>query len=152
MPEIKLSKKESESYLHSALCNGLGYVQSGYGLELTYTKKAYMDAKKRLEDKIKNKKVPHFVYYPEDEQKAGTKPTICREDVWMEILIGGGELKMIDHENGGAYTSTITKKELYERVQKTPFDHLNDMINEQDDAVTADVIIQTVFLGDVIFG
>lgn len=152
MPEIKLKKKESESFFHSALCNGLNYVESSYGLEMTYPKKVYIDAQKRLQAKIKSGKVPHFVYFPDDEKKEGKKPTICCEDVWMEILVGGGELKMVDHGYNGEYTRTITIKDVHDKVQKTPFNHLNDMINEQDDAVTADVIIQTVFLGDVIFG
>ena len=152
MPEIKLTPQESEKYFHSALCNGLGYVTSGYGLRLDYTKKAYNDAKKSLEEKIEKGEVPHFVYHPEYEKKEGKKPTICFEDVLIEILATGGALKMTDIEGEGANPREITIKEVHERVQKTDFDHLNDMINEQDDAVTADVIIQTVFLNEVIFG
>lgn len=35
---------------------------------------------------------------------------------------------------------------------KTPIDHLMDAINQEDDAITADVILQTVFYEDIIFG
>lgn len=128
--EIKLTKEEAEQYFYNALCNGLGYVQSGYGIELTYTKDDYVKAKKSLQAKTKD---------------------ICYEDVLLEILRTGGVLKMEDSENGEP-TKRITLADVHERVAKTPIDHLNDMINENDDAVTADVIIQTVFYESVIFG
>jgi hypothetical protein len=41
---------------------------------------------------------------------------------------------------------------LHNKVQETPIEHLMDAINENDDAYTADVILQTVFYGEVIFG
>jgi hypothetical protein len=129
--EIKLNSKESEEYFFSALCNGLGYVR-GYGLELTCTDKDYNAAKSRL-------------------FKKNPKETICFEDVYMEILRGGKSIKMVDHESG-EYTKTINLQDIHERVQKTPIRHLTDMIEENDDATTADVILQTVFFEDVIFG
>jgi len=39
-----------------------------------------------------------------------------------------------------------------ERVEKTPMRHLMNMINENDDAETADVIIQQVFLNEIVYG
>jgi len=128
--EIKLTKEEAEQYFFNALCNGLGYVQSGYGIELTYTKGDYVKAKKSLQEKTKD---------------------ACHEDVLLEILRTGGALKMVDHESGED-TKVITLADVHERVAKTPIRHLTDMINENDDATTADVIIQTVFYEDVIFG
>lgn len=129
--EIKLTKEEAELYFYNALCNGLGYVQSGYGIELTYTNGDYAKAKKSLQEK--------------------SKDGICYEDVLMEILRTGGALKMEDNENGEE-VKVITLADVHERVAKTPIDHLNDMRNENDDATTADAIIQTVFYEDVIFG
>jgi len=143
---VKLSKEKSEEYLHSAFCNGIQEL-SHYGLQFDYEDSDYEKAKKSLEWKIENGIIPigMTVYGKE-------KPTICREDVWMEILRVGGKLKVIDTENDGEYTRSITLSDVHNRVQKTPFNHLNDMINESDDAVTADVIIQTVFFEDIIFG
>ena len=46
----------------------------------------------------------------------------------------------------------ITINDVYERVQNTPFGHLLNMIEEDDDAETADVILQTVFYNEVVFG
>jgi hypothetical protein len=147
--EIKLNKEESEKYFHSALCNGAGYIR-GHDLELNWKEKDYKEAKKSLQEKVDKGEIPHTLYHPEYMKKKGEKPEICFEDVLMEILQNGKKLKLIDH--GGEYTREITLADVHNRVQKTPLDHLTDMINEQDDAVTADVIIQTVFLEDVIFG
>lgn len=124
--EIKLTPKESEDYFYNALCNGLGYM-SGYGLSVDYNKEDYKKAKESL-----------------------TEP--CYEDVFMEMLRKGGKLTLIDEECDGEYTRSITLKEIHERVQKTDPDHLLDMVNENDDAITADVILQTVFFEEIIFG
>lgn len=128
--KITLEKKESEEIFFNALCNGLGYV-TGYGLELDYNTEEYAKAKEKL-------------------KAEGTSP--CFEDVLMQILRDGGSLTLVDIECEGEYTSTVTLKEVHERVEKTPVDHLMDMINEEDDACTADVVIQSVFFEDIIFG
>jgi hypothetical protein len=130
--EIKLSPQESESYFYNALCNGMDYV-TGYGLELSYDPKDYKQAK-------------------EDWLKANVESVPCREDIWMQILRNGKQLTMIDHECEGEYTKSITILDIHERVQLTPSDHLLDMHNENDDAITADCIIQTCFYKEVIFG
>ena len=64
----------------------------------------------------------------------------------------GGSLTFVDIECEGEYTRTISLADVHKRVAKTPIDHLMDMIKETDDAVTADVLIQTVFFEDIIFG
>jgi hypothetical protein len=128
--EIKLSNEESEMYFYNALCNGLDYI-GGYGLELEVNL-GYIEAKRTLEAKN------------ETEFR-------CHEDILMEVLRSGGKLTLIDHENDGEETS-ITIEDVHNKVQNTDIDHLMDMINERDDACTADVILQTVFFGDVIFG
>ncbi|MCP3699425.1 MAG: hypothetical protein GY920_12840 [Aliivibrio sp.] len=70
----------------------------------------------------------------------------------MQILRDGGELKLVDDEYDGEYNKSITLKDIHDKVQQTPIEHLMDAINENDDACTADVILQTVFYGEVIFG
>jgi hypothetical protein len=69
----------------------------------------------------------------------------------MEILTLGGKLTLVDEENGVGDKS-ITLKDVHRKVTKTPFHHLMDAVNENDDADTADAILQTVFYGEVIFG
>ena len=127
--EIKLTNEESEKYFYNSLCNGAQI--SYYGLTIDYTRKAYDKAKKTL-------------------QKDGT--SICFEDVLMQVLRQGDKIKVVDNENDGDYTRSITIKEVHERVSKTPIRHLMNAINEEDDGDTADVILQTTFFEDVIFG
>jgi hypothetical protein len=135
--EIKFTPQEAEKHFHDALCNGLGYVQSGYGIELTYDENDYAKGQKSIKKKMASGKLP--------------KDTICYEDVLMEILRIKGKLKLVDESNGMG-TKIITLKDVHARVAMTPLRHLMDAINESGDAVTADVIIQTVFYKDVIFG
>lgn len=127
--KITLEKKESEKLFHDALCNGhsLAYC----GVKIDYSDKEYAKAKKSLQKK-KNE-------------------SICLEDVWMEILRTGGKLTLVDEENG-MEPESITLKDVHTKVAKTELRHLLDAINEEGDATTAEVILQTVFYGEVIFG
>jgi hypothetical protein len=134
--EIKLTPAEAEEYFYNALCNGLGYFQQ-YGVEVDFTKEAYSKAKKRIE-----KNPTNF-----------SEMMICYEDVLMEILRGGDKLEVVDQENDDPDLNvSITLADVHDRVAKTPIRHLMDMINENDDADTGDVILQSVFFQDVIFG
>jgi DUF971 family protein len=130
--KILLEKTESEELFYNSLCNGLGYI-GGYGLELTFDDDDYEKAKKTL-------------------KRLTPDTTICYEDVLMQVLREGGELTLIDHECEGEYTSKIKMEDVHERVVLTPIRHLMDAINHEDDADTADCIIQSVFFKDVIFG
>lgn len=130
--EIKLTQQESEQLFYNSLCNALGYMQ-GYGLGLEVDKESYQTAKANLQQKRPGE-------------------TICYEDVLLQVLKDGGSLTMVDHEGDGEYNSTVTLQDIHDRVQKTESRFLMDMINEQDDAETADVILQTVFFGEPIFG
>lgn len=129
--EIKLSPEESEEYFYNALCNGAGYVQC-HGISIDAESDIqYQEAKIKLKN-----------------EKPGT--VICIEDVWMEVLRMGKKLKLTDEE--GDDHRTIELKDVHDRVQKTPLYHLEAMIEEQDDADTADAILQTVFLEEIIYG
>ncbi len=124
--EIKLTTQESEQYFYNALCNGLGYM-SGYGLSLNYDDADYKDAKAKLNSP-------------------------CFEDVLMQILKDGKTLIMVDDEGDNEYTKAITMSDVHHRVAIAPLSHLMDMINESDDATTADVILQAVFFNEIVFG
>jgi hypothetical protein len=130
--KIVLTELESESYFYSALCNGLSYISS-YGLELDVDKEHYMAAKERLKVKAPNE-------------------VICYEDILMEVLRGGDKLMLIDTENEEEQPVLITIKDVHERVSKTPLRQLIDTIEENGDAETADIMLQTVFLNEVIYG
>ena len=124
--KILLTPAESEKFFYNSLCNGLGYIQ-GYDLELSFNEKDYKAARKKLNSP-------------------------CFEDVLMQVLRDGKSLKMIDHGCDGEYTKEITLKDVHEKVQTTDAKWLLQMEHEEDDAVTADCILQTVFFGEIIFG
>lgn len=130
--KITLTNEESETMFHNALCNGLSYI-SGYGLVLEADEQDYQAAKQSLKSKNPDQ-------------------GICYEDVLLEVLRIGKSLNMIDEEGDGEMNSTISLSDVHERVSQTPISHLTNMITENDDAETADVIIQTVFYQDIIFG
>ena len=122
--KVVLTHEESENLFFDALCNGLGYVESGYSLRLEFSDLEFKDAKEKL--------------------SGG-----CYEDILMGILRNGGSLTLRDFDD---YTETIFLKDVHERVADTPIRHLLDAINERGDADTADVIIQSVFFKEVVFG
>ena len=80
--QIKLTAEESEEYFYNALCNGLGYTTSGYGLSLDYSDEDYADAKTKLAND-------------------NPKSLACFEDVLMEMLRMGKTLTMVDDEGEG---------------------------------------------------
>jgi hypothetical protein len=130
--KIILTPQESEEMFHNALCNGLSYI-SGYGLILETDEQDYQAAKQSLKSKNPDQ-------------------GICYEDVLLEVLRLGKSLTIIDEEGDGEMNSTIDLSDVHERVAQTPIEHLTNMITENDDAETADVMLQTVFYQDIIFG
>jgi hypothetical protein len=131
--KIELTHEESETYFHNALCNGLNYI-AGYGLEIEYTGA-----------ELKQAQTNYASAHPNE--------LACYEDILMQILRDGNTLKLTDNEDEDEdNVKEIKLSDVHERVAQTPIEHLMDMINENDDADTADVIIQTVFLGEVIYG
>lgn len=122
--KITFTNQEAQQYFLSAMCNGLGYI-CDYDLDIRYNKADYAAAKEKLQSP-------------------------CWEDVLLQILLDGKSLGLYDGNDDNTYYITI--QDVYNRLPETPIRHLMDMVNEQDDAVTADVILQTVFLNEVIYG
>lgn len=122
---ITLIKRESLDFFYNALCNGLS-LMSGYGLQLVYDANEYNISRAKL-----------------------TSP--CFEDVLIQMLKDGYKLTLIDVEGDNEHTSSITITDVYKRVMKTEPRHLLDMVNETDDAITADNIIQQTFFNKQIF-
>jgi len=122
--KIKLKKKEAISIFHTALCNGLSYM-SGYGITLDYDDKHYILAS--------DKKENH-----------------CWEDVLIQILVDGNPLNFVDEE--GEETHEVFLKDVLKNIVDTDVDVLMNIINERDDALDADIVLQTVVFGEVIYG
>lgn len=120
-----LTNKAKLEYFENALANGLEYICSGYGLEIDFDDENYEDASNSL-----------------------TNPSY--EEVLIKILKDGHRLVLVDCESDDDYIIDIT--DVYDRFRLVPSDHLSNMIEENDDAETADVILQTIFIGEVIFG
>jgi hypothetical protein len=127
---INLTHEESEAHFYNAICNGLGELRY-YDLELDYDNKEYKAAKQQLSDK-----------QPDTQA--------CWEDVLMEMLRSNNTLWIVDPNDNERHPITLDL--VHERVQQTPVNHLMNAINENDDATTADCIIQTVIYGEVIYG
>jgi hypothetical protein len=124
--KISLTNELSEEIFYNALCNSLDYMCSGYGLDLKFKQSDYNNAKAKL-----------------------SSP--CFEDVLMQMLKDGIKLGLKDIE-GGEDTVYITLDTIHERVKNVPLDHLLAMIDENDDADTGDVVLQIVFLNEIIYG
>lgn len=124
--KISLTNELSEEIFFNALCNSMDYMCSSYGLDLRYKESDYDNAKAKLSNP-------------------------CFEDVLMQILRDGRKIGLKDIE-GGMGTEYITLDTIHERVKNVPLNHLLDMIDENDDAVTGDVVLQTVFYNEIIFG
>ena len=127
---INLTHEESEAHFYNAICNGLGELKY-YDLDLDYDAKEYKAAKQQLSDK-----------QPDTQA--------CWEDVLMEMLRSNNTLWIVDENDNERHPITLDL--VHERVQQTPTRHLMNAINENDDATTADCIIQTVIYGEVIYG
>ncbi len=123
--EIKLTNTEAETLFLNALCNGLSQLNS-YGIDVDYSDKDYKKARAKL-----------------------TSP--CYEDVLLQILKDGKELQFVDTEEGED-TKIILLADVHTKMPLVPLDHLTAMIEENDDATTADVILQTIIYNDIIFG
>ena len=131
--KIVLTPQESEEIFFSALCNahGTGYMD-GYGLELKWHDKSYEQAKQRLKER-------------------GESP--CLDEILLEILRGGGHLTFFDVEGGaGEEPWPINLQDVHDKVCNAPARNILNFIQQQDDAEDADVILQTVFMGEVMFG
>jgi hypothetical protein len=132
--EIKLTNQEKEEIFYNALCNavGTGYMD-GYGIEMECDRSQYKSSKEHL-------------------LEMEPKKYICYEDVLMQVLRDGGELTFIDHEGEGEMTRSITLQDVYERMDKVPHRAIVNYSNLQDDVEDADIVLQTIFFEEVIFG
>lgn len=129
--QITLTNEKAEEIFFNALCNGQYYL-GDYGFELFYSKKEYIKAKKEL-----------------DEKEASN----CWEDILMQILRNGQELKLVNLEEDEDEREIfpITLQDVYTNMALVPTFHLMDMLNEKDDAITADAILQTIFFKDIVY-
>jgi len=125
--KVLLTKAEKLEFFYNALCNSLEYFCSGYGFSINYQDEDYHNAKIKLKDP-------------------------CFEDVLMQILKDGKSIDFIDEEGDGENSKSITINFIYDNMECTPSHCLIEMKDGHDDAVTGDVIIQSVLFKEIIFG
>lgn len=130
---IMLDKQECATYFYNALCNGLPLVYN-YGIEIDNKQSEYDEANAKL-------KSFDCIWSGHGE---------CYEDVLMVMLCTCG-LRFKDFE-GGMDDVTIHIDDLQERMSHVPPKWIMQMADETDDGVTADVIIQCVLYGEIVFG
>ena len=135
----QLSNAKAEDIFLTALCNGLGQLEM-YGLLLDVNPDHYRDAKRQLES---GDKAECFHSFPH---------SICFEEVLIKMLKLGYPLSFKDDECDGAYDANITLQDIHERVPTAPSYLLDDMLTGNDDAFTADGILQWVMYNEIIFG
>jgi len=123
--KITLTKKESREIFHTAMCNGLDWVSS-YGLYLEYNRVRY-------------------------KSTANIMKSPCHEDVLLFMLENGETLTVVDEEDEDGNVE-ITIDKVYDRMNNVPIENLLNIINERDDVIDADVVLQTVFFNEVIYG
>ena len=126
--KIQLEKQEALDIFYTSLCNvyGTGYF-NGYGLEFIWDEDDYKKAKAKLQSP-------------------------CFEDVILQIIKDGGTLGVLDHECDEEYNAHINEAIILDRMDQVPPQRLLNIINEEDDAEDADVVLQTLLYGEVIFG
>lgn len=139
---IEATTEEKLKVVHSCLCSGLPYFVD-YGFVLDYNGHEYNKARKSIEDK----KAKGEWKNPYDLD------SICIEDVQTEMLRMGFTLKFKGGEGNKASHVTPLNLEVIERNwPKVSQSHLADMMNENDDANTADCIMQGLLFGEIVYG
>lgn len=127
---IMLSPEQSEEIFFNAMCDGMWYFSS-YGLELRYSEDEYQKCAQKLKD------------------SGNSLP--CYEDVFMEMLRSGKEIRLFDTEDG-VDDGIWTLDRVHRLVQKAPQHQLLNMLKEEYDSGDSDTILQYVAYEDVIFG
>lgn len=126
---FQISENEVLRLFRDCLCSG----SVGFGaLRIDFKDHDYAVAKKSLEQR-----------HPER--------TIYWESVIAEIINLGQVLKFTDVEDE-ENIFLVNKKSLQENSPKIELHHLNQMLNGSDDLVTHDSILQTLILGEIVYG
>ena len=126
----KITKEGLLKMFYNSLCSG----SIGFGcIELDYDQKSYNQTRLNL------------------SSKNGNHP--CWEDVIVEMLRQGYRLAWIDvEEDDFAQRHWFTLADLMDNFDCIEPHHLASMLDGMDDAVTHDSILQSLLLGEVVYG
>jgi len=127
--KIQLEPHEAEKILHTALCNGLGEL-AYYSVKEDTKKEIYDSAKSRLKSNGNN------IFY---------------EDVLLEVIKHEGKLDFVEdlYED---QKHSIKLSDVHNMGDIVPVGIIMAFINEEDDADTADTLLQYLLFGEVTYG
>jgi hypothetical protein len=127
-----LTDKQKLEFFHRALCNVQGYGQIRVGL-----------AEQEIDDAKKHAKV----FSPAGDWDT----TACIEDVFMAHLVDKRSFVLYDEYE--MESITLTYEEIMTNIDNgLPVESAIAFIQEQDDAITADEILQAAAFGEIIYG
>lgn len=126
---------EKLKLVYDCLVDGLPFFPS-YGLELDYDVADAEKARQTWKERNPNE-------------------TLCREDVWAEIIRNGGDLIFTDRENDGEEAgrlnlATIDKN--WDKLGEEAPRSLREYLSENYDAGNTDALIQVLIFGQVDYG
>lgn len=121
--------------VHHCLCNhGLSYF-GNYGLSVDWPDGDYQVAKKTL-------------------LSSGdfSDDSLCEEDVLIQIIKDGNRIVIRDDEDNGAIVGILSLSTIYDNWNAIRQSDLLELYHEEDDADTADCILQTLCFGSIVYG
>lgn len=75
---------------------------------------------------------------------------VCYEDILLQVLKSGGSLIAKDCE-GDEDPCEIVLVDVLTNIELVPIKTLMEFANEQDDADSADIVLQYCFFGEIIY-
>lgn len=128
---IKLTEDFKKEIIFNSLCNGLGQLQC-YGLNLLWSDEDYTEAKKS--------------YYQRTQKISGA----CYEDILMELLEMKKRVVFEDLETGEFYDLKLS--DALTNLDNLPIWVIVQILEENDDGETADIVLQHCLFNEVVFG
>jgi len=128
---IKFTDDFKKEIIYNSLCNGLGQLQC-YGLELLWNDEDYTEAKKS--------------YYKRIDKISGA----CYEDILMELITMEKKVVFEDTETEEFFDFKLSNALM--NLDNLPMWAIIQILEENDDAVTADVVLQYCLFNEIIFG
>ena len=128
---IKLTEDFKKEIIFNALCNGLGQLQC-YGLNLLWSDEDYTEAKKS--------------YYQRTQRISGA----CYEDILMELLEMKKRVVFEDLETGEFFDLKLS--DALTNLDNLPIWVIVQILEENDDGETADIVLQYCLFNEVVFG
>lgn len=124
---ISATIDEKIKTVYDCLCTGMPYF-GDYGFEMGWSPSEYANARATVCD---------------------NDGACCYEDVLKEMLQRGNTITFKSDDDGAYKLNRVTIENNWDKV---PMHRIVEMIDETFDAITADVIMQSILFGEVVYG